>query len=424
MPLLLRGARQVGKTYVVEKFGLSQFENLVTINFELQSTLTSCFINLEPKQIVMELELKTNQSIKEGKTLLFFDEVQECSNAILAMRYFKEKMPKLHVIAAGSLLEFTLNAPDFRMPVGRIQFLYLKPMIFKEFLLATGKDKLFDYINQITLQSDIPEVIHLELLSLLRHFLIIGGMPAAVQTFVDTHSLLDTQRRQSDLITSFKKDFGKYDKKANVKYLDLLFNKSPYLITEQFKYVKVSADIRSRDLKDALECLILAGILHKSYATSAKGLPLNALINEKKFKLLFLDVGLVVQQTQLAPKTLMDEKIILINRGAIAEQFVGQELLASDAAYVESKLYFWARAQKNSQAEVDYIINVGPKIYPIEVKAGKTGRLKSLKILMTENKLPIGLKISEQNLSKDDSGIYAVPLYLVSEIRRLVDGAS
>jgi len=419
IPLLLRGARQVGKTYVVEKFGREQFEQLVTINFELQPEMIHCFESLEPSEIINAIFLLTHKKIEPQSTLLFLDEIQDCPNAIRALRYFKEKLPKLHVIGAGSLLEFTLNDTAFRMPVGRVQSLYLKPLSFKEYLVGSDNKQLREWIESIDLHSKITKPIHERLLRLVREYMILGGMPAVLQSYFTMHDLGDCMNIQTALLSTYRQDFGKYAKKSDHRYLQRLFEKIPGLIGENFKYSKVDPDMRSRDIKDALYLLQNAGLTYPIYSTSASGLPLASLINEKKFKVLFLDVGLITRTGKLESELLLNNNIILVNRGMLAEQFVGQELLAYTSCYEEANLYFWSREQRSSMAEVDFVTTVDAKIIPIEVKAGTTGHLKSIKIFMQEKKSTLGLRISQQPLSYDNN-ILSLPFYMTGEISRIV----
>lgn len=419
MPIILRGARQTGKSFLVEQFGEKNFENIVTINLEFQPEFKSCFETMDPLEINNLISAMTGKKIIPGKTLFFIDEIQECPQAILALRYYKEKMPKQHVISAGSLLEFVLNDEDFQMPVGRIQYLYLKPFSFKEFLQASNKLSLLEIIEQSTIQTKIPAVIHEELLKLVRQFFVLGGMPAVLSEYFSSQDLSNCQNIQSSLLNTYQNDFGKYSRKTNHKYLQQLFSKAPGLIGQQFKYVNVSSEMRSRDIKVALENLQHAGIVFSVYATHASGLPFNALANEKRFKLLFLDVGLVKRATNLDAKILLSEDLILLNQGAIAEQFVGQELMAYMNPYEAPQLFYWTRESKSSLAEVDYVINVDSTIIPIEVKAGKTGRLKSLRQFMNEKNSKIGVRISQKPLEIDNK-IFSIPLYMISELSRLI----
>ena len=423
MPLLVRGARQTGKTYIVEWFGQQYFDNLITINFELNPELKQSFEQLDPKLIINRLSIMTGKNITEGKTLLFLDEIQECPEAIQALRYFKEKMPALHVIGAGSLLEFTMKAPTFSFPVGRIESLYLYPLCFSEFLAALGEQNALTFLQEASFKTTIPEEIHQKLLALVRLYFVIGGMPAVVQSYLDDGDLQRVQQLQAFILNTYRNDFGKYANEVNQAHCRRIFEKAPHLIAKQLKYVDIDPDVQSRSLKAALKLLMLAGLLSPIYASEASGLPLYASINEKKLKLLFLDTGLVKYSTGLDAKLLLQKDMLLVNDGAMAEQFVGQELIATQPNYDEAKLYFWQRHKKNSSAEIDYVVQHAAKIIPIEVKAGTLGRLKSLYTFMTEKQLQLGVKLSQDTLSYRRN-VLSLPLYMVSQLNRMIDEIS
>ncbi|NDB86910.1 MAG: hypothetical protein EB127_30105, partial [Alphaproteobacteria bacterium] len=223
-PLLIRGARQVGKIYVIEQFGKDHFSNLVIINFEQYPQFKECFHTLDPIAIISSLELLTNQTITQNETLVFLDEIQECPNAIMALRYFKEQMPRLYIIGAGSLLEFTLNNPSFRMPVGRIQFLFLKPLSFGEYLDASGHEKLRKFLKEIKILDSVDSIIHTKLLSLVNEYSALGGMPEVVKEYIESKSLLKCQDIQTNILLTYRNDFGKYAKKPNHLLLEKVFN--------------------------------------------------------------------------------------------------------------------------------------------------------------------------------------------------------
>lgn len=415
-PLLLRGARQVGKTYIIEKFGKS-FDLFELVNFEAQPEAIACFDSLDPIQIIQRLELFTKRRICPGKTLLFLDEIQACPQAILALRYFKEKMPDLHVIGAGSLLDFALTEEKFSFPVGRVQFLYLYPLSFKEFSWALGEH--FSLLSQNTPENPPSEEQHAYWSQKIKEYFLVGGMPAVVENFQSSHSLLEQSRIQDLLLSTYRADFGKYATKAEQRYLRLLFEGIPYQIGQHFKYSDIDPHLKSRELKVALEQLERAGLIHLIFSTSASGIPLASQIKPNKFKTLFLDIGLVGRSLQVSPELMLPSDLIHIHRGALGEQFVGQELLAYSDSYREEKLFFWEREKKPSSAQVDYIISLNQHIIPIEVKAGAQGHLKSLFQFMKEKESPLGIRISMQPLSYKDK-ILSIPFYMMEQVPRLV----
>lgn len=419
MPLLLRGARQVGKTYLIEWLGGQGFDNFININFEIQPEFKACFESLDPAKIINMISLLTSNSIIQGRTLLFLDEVQECPAAIQSLRYFKERMPELHIVAAGSLLEFVLNDTEFRMPVGRIQSLYLKPLSFYEYLDAIGHHNWREHLSQVTLETGIENVLHTQLLKSLKDYLLIGGMPAVIQSYLQHHDYQLCQEKQAAILDTYRSDFGKYAKQINHRYLQLIFSKAPGMVGKTIKYSHFSQDIQARELKPALQLLIHAGIVHPIYLTQASGLPLTTGQVESKFKLLFLDIGLMQYSSRLGADILLADDILLLNRGALAEQFVGQELLTIMRPYEQSELFYWERNKAGSTAEVDYISHAKTTIFPVEVKAGKTGRLRSLQVFLQEKKLEWGIRISQKELSLENN-ILSVPFYMIPEIDRLL----
>ncbi|MBM3197954.1 MAG: ATP-binding protein [Chlamydiae bacterium] len=419
LPLLVRGARQVGKTYVIEQFGQREFEQYVKINFELSPELKQCFVHLDPKKIVEAIELVTGHLIIPGKTLLFLDEIQECPKAIVALRYFKEEMSELHVVGAGSLLEFALHDVDFRMPVGRVQFLYIRPLSFGEYLEACGHASLRKHLQTIRIGDEIQDVVHDKLLNVVRQYFALGGMPAAISLFLETKSLLQVQERQSALLLTYRKDFGKYAGRTPHHHLENLFSKAPGFVGQWLKYTTIDPDVAPSTLKTAIKKLCDAGLLVLVHATSAAGLPLVTHKNEKKCKMFFLDVGLVKRACHLDLELLFQENPFLVNKGALAEQFVGQELLAYLGKQEEETLFSWVREERNSSAEIDYLIAVGSFLVPIEVKASSLGSLRSLKIFLKEKNIPIGVRISEKAFSFESS-ILSLPFYMVEQLPRLI----
>lgn len=419
LPLLVRGARQVGKSYLIEDFGKKQFDQLVTINFEYQPELKECFNKLDPTYIIEQIKLRTGETVQPGNTLLFLDEIQEYPQAIMALRYFKEQLPAQHVIGAGSLLEFTLNDENFSLPVGRVQFLHLKPLSFKEFLMATGKTAILNHLNTITLNQPLADDLHTELLKSAREYMVVGGMPAVIKSYLENRDFNACQQMQSALLNGYRNDFSKYAKTSQHKYLQRIFEKTPGLVGEHFKYSKIDPQMRSRDLKLALRLLQDAGLIYPAYLNNASGLPLYVGAKEKTFKLFFLDIGLVKRSTHLDAKLLLQEDLLLLNQGMIAEQFVAQELIAYYPPYDPPPLYYWSRDKRGSSAEVDFITHVGDKIIPIEVKSGSAGRMKSIRLLMKEKQLLLGVQISMAPLSLKN-GILSIPLYMIGELERLV----
>ncbi|MCK5277263.1 MAG: ATP-binding protein [Cyclobacteriaceae bacterium] len=376
-PLLIRGARQVGKTYSIVEFGKTHFKgNVHILNFEKNPDIHSIFNqNLDSVRILSELELILNKHIKSGIDLLFFDEIQECPKAIMALRYFYEQIPSLHVIAAGSLLEFAIE--DISFPVGRLQMLYMQPMTFEEFLIANNKELLAEKIKQpnIRLSASVLEIVNDELYT----YFIIGGMPECVKIYVETGSLLDPINIQTDLIATFRQDFSKYAGHSDKRCLNSVLSSVASRIGEQIKYSQLAENYSNPTIKKAFELLETARLFTKVRAVSPGGIPLGANASDKKFKVVFLDIGMLSNLSGFySDKTVSKQKLIASFRGKMAEQFVGQELRAS----VHEDLYYWSRDVPGSSAETDYFIEKEGEIIPIEVKSGRSGSLKSLHILL------------------------------------------
>lgn len=417
-PLLLRGARQVGKTHLVREFAKEHFENLVEINFELLPQFTSCFTTLDPSDIIAKIESAGKVTITPGKSLLFLDEIQECPQAIMAMRYFYEMLPNLHVIGAGSLLEFALRDANFSMPVGRVSFMFLKPLSFHEFLQAAGYEKLIKRIESATIESPLSEVEHDVALGLIHKYTQLGGMPDVLKTYFNTEHFNEAHITQTEILATYRRDFGKYANITQHKYLQAVFEAAPKHLGEQIKYAKIDRNFRSRELSQAMKDLQDAGIVNRVYSSNASGIPFAATINEKKFKLTFLDVGLAQNASGLTPEIAMNQQIDLINKGNIAEQLVGQELLAYQNPRTESELYFWARDGR-SIAEVDYLIRIGELILPIEVKSGQNFKYKSLQLFIAEKNAPLGIVISSKPLSIQNNVLY-LPFYMIKQLPQII----
>jgi predicted AAA+ superfamily ATPase len=414
-PILLRGARQVGKSYLAKELG-RQFDDYLEINFELEPELKAVFDkNLKPERIIRDISMATGHTVTPGKTLLFLDEIQDCPNAVTSLRYFFENLPQLHVIAAGSLIEFVLE--ETGLPVGRIKPLYLYPLSFMEFLTAKGHDMLREEIGNHSPAEAFPEVLHEKLLELLGEYMAVGGMPEAVEKWLETENLKACNAIHQDLIDTYRQDFSKYARKRKQKYVEMIFNAIPRLMGRKFVFTAVSPDVRSRELRPALELLSKAGIAHIIYHSSSNGLPLGAEINPMISKIIFLDIGLA--QTLLGidgGKWILEPKQSVVNLGAVTEAFVGQEILAYSPANSRSELYYWLREKSSGRAEIDYVTGVAGSVVPIEVKSGTTGSLKSLHLFLQKKKnTPYGIQFSQQKFFTDrEKKIHGCPLYAIS----------
>lgn len=414
-PLIITGARQIGKTTTVREFG-KHFANFVEVNFESETELYPVFEqNLDPKKVLKNLQLITNRKITPGETLLFMDEIQACPRALIALRYFYEKMPELHVIAAGSLLQFAIEKVG--VPVGRIAFLHMHPMSYLEFLTALDESFLVEAIKNQVVSEYFNPAIHQKALRLFGEYIAIGGMPEAVACWRETNNYMSCLEIHHDLLQSYKRDFVKYSKETQIKYVEHLFQEVPHLVGKQFRFSHVSGDYRKRELEPALYLLKKANIINQVYYTAAQGIPLGAQTNLNDFKLIPLDIALSQAALGITSESwILDPEKSFINKGLLAECCVGQELLAYSNPRQEPMLYYWHRAERGSQAEVDYVLARQGNVIPVEVKSGKGGHLKSMQYFLNEHPgSPYGVRLSTQNFSQFGN-IHSYPLYAASRL--------
>ncbi len=405
-PLLLRGARQVGKTWLVEKLAQKEFQTYIKVDFEENIQLVSLFEGqLDPQKICSELEIRTGISIIKGKTLLFFDEIQICPRAIVSLRYFYEQIPDLHVIAAGSLLEFVFSEISF--PVGRIQSLEVHPMNFSEFLLASDYQKAAAICNEPIIK--VSETTHTFLLEQLRIYWLVGGMPECIKEYIKTKSLKLVAEVQDEISKTYQWDFNKYQPKTDINCLKTVFTGIAANVGQQIKYTGLAKNYTIPTIKKAYESLSLARISRKIKSVSNLGIPLEVFASDKKFKNIFLDIGLMNRVMGIDYNEVFQHKNLLaIYRGQLAEQFVGQEFVSSTS----SQLYYWARDSKNSNAEIDYLLLIDGNFYPVEVKDGPSGKLRSLHLYRStyNPSYSIVFHSGEMGVSPDEKIIF-LPLY-------------
>lgn len=420
-PLLLRGARQVGKTSTVREFAKT-FDYYIEIDFlnSKNNDIKELFSkNSSVKDLCQKIAVIQNVPIEENKTLLFFDEIQECPKAIEKLRYFYEEFPNLHVIAAGSLLEFALeDLPSFG--VGRIRSIFMYPLSFEEFLMFQNYLALVEHLKLASPKYPLSDIFHKKLLQELRNFLILGGMPEVVTTWCKTHDYLKCTQIQNDLLLSYQDDFSKYRKRVPASRIQEVFRSVAEQGQGKFVYKKVNPDIRSEQIKTALETLILAGLVYPVTHTAANGIPLGAEVREDYRRMIYFDTGLLQRQLGLkAENILVSDDFDVINKGAIAEVFVGLELIKSASCYEKNNLYCWHREQSGSNAEVDFVIQKYEEIIPIEVKSSKKGSMQSLRQFLTLKQKTYGIRTSLENFCEyEDIKVY--PLYAIGNI--LKDG--
>ena len=433
-PMLLRGARQVGKSTAVRHLGES-FDSFVEINFEKQPEYKMVFKgNLVVSRIISEISAMCAISITPGKTLLFLDETQECQEAIMSLRFFREDMPDLHVIAAGSLLEFALaELPTFG--VGRIHSMYMYAMTFDEYLEANGETLLLEHKRKASPDHPLAEALHNKLTTLIRSYFLVGGMPEAVGKWVETHDYLQCQEVQDDIISGYEDDFPKYRKRVDPVLLRLTMRSAAVQATKKFAYSEVGGGYRTENVKKALEMLLLAGICTQVVRTDANGLPLGSESDLSYRKILILDPGIMlrllnlssVDVSKIASEILTENLTDLVNKGPLAEMVAGLELLRYKTPNLRHELYYWVRLAKNSQAEIDYV-EAKDGVLPVEVKAGVKGGMKSLWIFMREKGLTSAVRCSLENFSRFEyvdrdasDAIRKVAIYPLYAISNLIE---
>jgi len=406
-PLIIRGARQVGKTYSVRQFGQAHFDQLAAIDLERNRNLHTIFSgDLDPRRILAELEIFLDVKITPGKTLLFLDEIQSCPPALMALRYFHEECPNLHVVAAGSLLEFTMS--DVSFPVGRMQFLDMRPMTFVEYLWAIGKEQAAEVV--LSRPGPVPESTHDLLLNHLRDYSFIGGMPESVKTYSETGSLKEVFAVHSELVESFRQDFSKYSPRVDSHCLNGVLAGVARNVGNQVIYSRLTEGFSHHTIKRAFDVLCMARIITRVPSANPSGLPLGATASARKIKAITLDIGLWQHLSGVsADREYSRSDLLDIHRGALAEQFVGQEMLVS----LNTDLHYWARKARGSTAEVDYLVVVDGAAVPVEVKSGASGRLRSMHLLLKEYpKIPRGIVFSSRLYSAlPEQRLQFIPIY-------------
>lgn len=434
-PLLLRGARQVGKSSAVRHFG-KEFQFFAEVNFERHKTVKTFFQgDIDIRLIVQKIAIYINVPIEEGKTLLFLDEIQECPEAIMALRFFKEDYPGLHVIAAGSLLEFTLQElPTFG--VGRIHTLFMYPMTFDEFLNANNENGLISMKRQADSQHPLDAAFHEKLIEYFRIYLLVGGMPEAVQAWIKTHNFNQCSHIQEDIILTYEDDFSKYKKRVSPDLLRTTLHGICHQPGEKITFKQISADHRSSQIREAVRLLTLAGLVIPVIATSGNGIPLDAEANEKNMKILLLDSGLLLSVLQLEgnlAQHLVDLIMTgspqdLVNKGGLVEMVAGLELLRNKPCVQRQKMFYWEKSG-NSIAEIDYLDTFHLKVTPIEIKSGTQGGMKSLWQFMREKRLTEAIRCSFENFGEftytdpqadnAERHITIIPLYALENLREM-----
>ena len=437
-PLLVRGARQVGKSWAIRHLGKT-FKHYLEINLEEEKDLCKLFEDIsDVRELCQRLGAIHNVQVVPGETLLFIDEIQNCPAALKSLWFFKENYPNLHVVAAGSLLEFALNEmPSYG--VGRVRSVFMYPMSFKEFLMAQGKDMWIEAISVSDWDHPLEETLHTRLISEFRSFLMVGGMPASVSAWVETQDYSACQDEQNDIQQSYYDDFAKYARKVDPQLLRNTLSAVVRQSGQKFVYSRVDGGYKAEEVKEALRLLRDAGIIIPIQMSAANGLPLGAQVNPKFTRYDYLDTGLLLRvlamnydsDKELTRLILAGEAPDLVNKGIVAELTAGLELLKSSNPQSKYDLFYWENLERNATSEVEYVIAKSARCLPIEVKSGTSGKMKSLRFFMNRKGLTVGIRSSLENFGRlevsdtDDTGkpvrriIGILPLYAVWRLPNL-----
>lgn len=428
-PLIIRGARQVGKSTLVKLFCNSHSLQLIEINLEKIKLNSLYSDNFNIQNVLDEIQLISQKKINE-KTIIFFDEIQESPKLLKSLRYFYEERPHIAVISAGSLLEIALKNEDFSFPVGRVEFYHLGPMSFTEFLWATGNHFLQEKLDQLDFSLAVVSLAKEQL----RNFYYVGGMPKAVSTFVEEKSLVSVREIQNQIIQTYVADFPKYNTRIQVERIERVFYSTINQLGKKIIYQKIDPGSQSRDIRRIIELLVDARVLLPCRHSAANSVPLPGEVDTSIQKMYFLDVGLVNAMMRLDLDILDQEMKNNFNtKGMIAEQFVAQHLAYLDNQTSGPELYYWLRDRGSQKGEIDFIIQNKNQIIPVEVKASKAGHLKSLFYFSKEKKKNIGVKISLDPFlvtkshhkifdQKIEISLVSLPQYAVEQVIKVLDG--
>lgn len=411
-PLILNGARQVGKTFALKYFGRMSYQKVAYLNFEKDEKLYRYFEGtLDPKELIKILSIHTEIDIEPGNTLLIFDEIQECPKAINSLKYFCEEANEYHVAAAGSLLGVkTANKEGF--PVGKVNFLHLYPLSFFEFLSALGQEKTRLFLEEYPTFDPIPDPIHEKLIQLLRIYFFIGGMPEVVAEYTKTEKLNIVREIQLEILNAYERDFAKHAPQGQIMNITTIWKQVHRQLAKEnkkFIFAAIRKSARGRDYEEALQWLVDAGLIHKSYLIKTPKFPLSAYADNNIFKVFLADVGLLGAQSNLSSHAIIEGDLLFTEfKGALTENYIVQELIATR----QKQPYYWT---SEGVAEVDFLIEEEHEIYPLEVKAGASQRKKSLLIYNQKYAPSKLIRATTMNL-KHDGTIYNYPLYLISRV--------
>ena len=415
-PLLLTGVRQCGKTYIVEEFAKNNFKSYVYINFEETQAVSEIFdYDFDVKRILTEFERIYKTKIVPGETLVFFDEIQECPKAITSLKYFCENVKELHLVCAGSLLGVAIKKENISFPVGKVNRMQLYPMSFKEFVIANGRDDLIETFETWAEDRAIPDLYSTPMKQLLKEYYIVGGMPEAVKTWVETHDISEVEEVQKEILADYADDFSKHAPINELPKIRWIWDSVPVQLAKEnnkFVFSHVKQGKRSAELEDALEWLSNAGLIIKTELVEKPQIPLSGFADKTYFKVYMSDIGLLRAKSGITAETIIEESVLYDKfKGALAENYVLNELKA-----LNKEPYFW---RSGNTAEIDFIYEENGDIVPVEVKSADNTQAKSYRQFCKKYIPTKGLKLSKKNIAEnvcEKTLTYSIPLYLTWNI--------
>ena len=415
-PLILRGARQVGKTYILKEFGKENYQNIAYFNFDNDEELKNIFLHTkDPKRIIEQLVLVSEERIEPDKTLIIFDEVQECPNALNSLKYFNEDANEYHIIAAGSLLGIRLSHTSF--PVGKVEFLDMYPMTFTEFLKADGSENLVQYMESIKGFENILEVFWSRLEEKLKTYFIIGGMPEAVNSWVLKKDITEVNKIQKNILEAYEEDFSKHTTATEANRISIIWNSIPSQLAKnnkKFLYQVAKEGARAREYEGAVNWLNDANLIYKIYNITKPSMPLIAYNDLSSFKIYLNDIGLLKSMTNLSSRVIIEgNRIFEEFKGALTENYVLQMLISS--GIIKPNYFIF-----DNKYKIDYLIQYENEIIPIEVKSSENISSVSFKNYNEKFKPKIRVRFSMKNLQKDDN-LINIPLFMVEYLKNFLD---
>ncbi len=415
-PLLLQGARQVGKTYLIREFAKNEYADNIYLNFEQYPELKLIFAEgLDPNKIIENISLYIGRAISKEKTLIIFDEIQIIPEAITSLKYFYEQNPEYHIIAAGSLLGVSVGKHS-SFPVGKVNFMTMYPMTFYEYLIAFGEELLAEKLENTKSINPIPEILHDKLLTHLKKYLYLGGMPEVLQDYLDNRNIVSVRNIQNDILEAYKRDFSKYTDKTQAIKTSELWRSIPYQLAKEnkkFKFNEVRKNARASTFEQTIEWLNSAGLINVVYNLKTAKIPLSGYADYSKFKIYLLDTGLLGAMLNISSDIILQPTDLFKEyNGAFIENFVASELTVLNKNY----RFYWT---SNSDAEVDFVIQIENKIIPIEVKSGTSRNIKSLRSYANKFSPRLICRTSPRNFIQDKDFIN-IPLYSVFALQKIV----